>query len=226
MSFDLRNLKLLSEGEVQSMQYLNEEIKTWKNGDTAMLTSSSAPGFIKSIITHKKRPESSRHKSAWYFGEAYVANKLAATTKYGWFSSFKWLYNPNWIVGSAFNSGKDQKITELKKQFYEEAIKPNIDKIKKLHHILKNNKDRFPQKPKAPDLWLIDKDNKRHFIEIKRAEVRDKPSDEQLFGLALIEKYLESQVHLVCLYKEGKNGLVCEEFETQIKKFMKFKNII
>jgi len=204
---NLKKLKKLSEKKINLMEYSEIEEKKWKNGDISMLISSAAPEFIKLIIKHKKRKDSSRHLTMWYFGEAFVASKLASSVQEGWFCSFKWLYDPTWINGKNSDREKDKVIAGLKRQFYNEALMKYIgeDKLRDLQNIGKKEQKGIPYKPKAPDLWLIDKNGKSHFIEIKRPEVGDKPSDEQLVGLALIEKYLKCPVHLLLLYRAGKN---------------------
>ena len=228
MVTELKRLKKLSDGEVNMMEYFGYEEDQWKDGNISMLTSSLAPEFIKAIIKHKKRKESYRHLSLWYFGEAFVASKLAPSVKEGWFCSFKWLHDPTWINGKNPDREKDKVIADLKRQFYNEALMKYIgeDKLRDLQNIGKMEQKGMPSKPKAPDLWLIDKNGKSHFIEIKRLEVGDKPSDEQLVGLALIEKYLKCPVHLLFLYRAGKNIPDGERFDNYLKKYEKFKTLI
>jgi hypothetical protein len=228
MTYDLLKLSKLSDGKVNLMEYSESDRDQWKNGNISMLTSSLAPEFVKAIIKHKKRKESSRHLSLWYFGEAFVASKLAHSVKEGWFCSFKWLYDPNWVNGKNPNKEKDEIIAGLKRQFYDSALLKYIgeDRLRDLQSIGKKGKMGLPDKPKAPDLWLIDKKGKSHFIEIKRAEANDTPSDAQLAGLALIEKCLKSPVHLVWLYKSGGRIPGNEKFSEYINKFVKFRKLV
>ena len=211
------------------MAYSEIDEKKWKKGDISMLMSSDAPEFIKSIIKHKKRKDSSRHLTMWYFGEAYVASKLASSVQEGWFCSFKWLHDPTWINGRNPDRENNKVIEALKRIFYNEALMKYIgeDKLQDLQNRgRKKDQEGNTYKPKAPDLWLIDKNGKSHFIEIKKTDVRDEPSDEQLIGLAIIEKYLKCPVHLVLLYRADKNVPDDYKFAKHIKRFEKFKTIV
>jgi hypothetical protein len=224
----LKNLTKLSEKKINLMEYFEIEEKNWKNGDISMLISSAAPDFIKLIIKHKKRKESSRHLTMWYFGEAFVASKFANSVKEGWFCSFKWLHDPTWINGKNPDREKDKVIADLKRQFYNKALMKYIgeEKLRNLQNIGKKKQKGTIYKPKAPDLWLVDKNGKSHFIEIKRSEVGDKPSDEQLVGLAIIEKYLKCPVHLLLLYRADKKIPDGERFNNYLKKYEKIKALI
>jgi len=55
--------------------------------------------------------------------------------------------------------------------------------------LYQNQTARSPEKPVAPDLWIIDKNNHYRFIESKLP--RDKINERQITGLVLIKKNLE-----------------------------------
>lgn len=117
---------------------------------------------------------------------------LGAQIERGWFSSFKWLYDLNWITGKNPEKEKDRVIRDLKREFYRDAINGHIglERLKEIQEIGSR------LEAKAPDLWLIDKNKQHYFIEVKKEN--DKPDREhkQLFGLALLEKYFKRSTYL------------------------------
>jgi len=203
MRCDIANLKSLSDDAICSIPYQIKERTKWEKGDISSLLNSNAPSFIKDILKHKKREGSSRSKSSWYFGEAYVASILGDYIKHGWFSSFKWLYDPDWITGKNPEQEKDPVIAKLKHEFYEVALMKYIG-LKKLNDL---QKLWGSEHPKAPDLWLIDKKRRHYLIEVKKES--DKPDKEhkQLLGLALLEKYFNMQTFIVYLHPENQKTL-------------------
>jgi len=216
MEHDLRNLRKLSENKVHFMDYPESDLKDWKTRKTNFLESSEAPKFIKEILIHKnkKRPH-------LFFGEAYVSFKLGNTTKEGWFNSWDWISSKGWMTGQ-YSKSNDPKINDLKNRFYEGALVNYIGK-EKLSDLLEVQKD-FSLKPEPPDLWLVDKNNKHYFIEVKRNG--DTFSDAQILGLALIYVCLKYQVHLLWLYEERKRPPNKIKLDRYIKKFNKFRENI
>jgi len=203
IKYDIANLKSLSNNVICSIPYPNEEINKWKSGDISFLLKSNAPQFIKDILKHKKREESLRFKSTWYFGEGYVASILGDYIQKGWFSSFKWLYEPGWITGKNTEHEKNPVMAKLKSEFYTNALKEYIDfkKLKDLQKIWGT------EEPKAPDLWLIDKNNRHYLIEVKKQSDEPDKGNKQLLGLALLEKYFDMSTFIVYLHPENKNTL-------------------
>jgi len=222
IKFDIENLISLSNSAICSIPYRDEVIKEWERGDISFLLKSKSPQFVKDIIKHKKREESTRCKSTWYFGEAYVASILGDSTQKGWFSSFKWLYEPGWVTGMNPEHEKDPVIAKLKSEFYKTALKEYID-LDKLK-ILKNNWG--AERPKAPDLWLIDKSNRHYLIEVKKQSDTPDKEHKQLLGLALLEKYFKMSTFIVYLYPENKNTLSIKKQMQWLKDYNYVKMMI
>lgn len=216
MKHDLEKLEKLYENKVHFMEYPESDLNDWNARKTNFLKASGAPKFIKEILIHKnkKRPH-------LFFGEAYTSAKLGYTTKEGWFNSWDWLSSESWITGQ-YSESKDPIINDLKGRFFEDALVKHIGK-EKLSDLLEVQKE-FPFKPEPPDLWLIDKNNDHHFIEVKRN--KDVPSEAQLLGLALIDVCLNFQVHLLWLYEESKNPPNKIKFEGYFEKFYNYKERI
>ena len=185
------------------ISYRIEEFQNWRNGDISFLLESHSPQFIKDILKHKKREGSQRSKSTWYFGEAYVASILGDYIEKGWFSSFKWLYDPDWVTGKNPEKEKDPIIADLKREFYKNALMEYIG-LEKLNDLQRIGKR---EKAKAPDLWLIDKRECHYFIEVKKGTDSPDKEHKQMMGLALIEKYLKLPTFIVYLYPENKKTL-------------------
>ncbi len=74
-----------------------------------------------------------------------------------------------------------------------------MNKFKDLQEIWKS------ERPKAPDLWLIDKNKRHYFIEVKKDS--DKPDEKQLLGLVLIEKYFNMPTFIIYLHPEHRKEL-------------------
>jgi len=216
MKHDLEKLEKLYENKVFFMDYPESDLKDWKARKTNFLEFSKAPEFIKEILTHKnkKRPR-------LFFGEAYASAKLGNTTREGWFNSWDWISSKGWITGQ-YSKSNDPKINDLKDQFYEGALVKYLGKGM-LSDLLEVQKD-LPLKPEPPDLWLVDKKNDHHFIEVKRN--KDVLSEAQLLGLALIDVCLNCQVHLLWLYEESKNPPNKIKFERYFEKFHNYKERI
>jgi len=215
-------LNSLSQGKIHEMTYFESELGEWEKGNISQLKNSNAPLFIKNFIEFKKNPESSRCKSPWYFGESYVASKLADFTKKGWYSSFKWLYADKWLKGNTTN--------RFETIFYKEALTTYIgDKLQKLYNV-SNKVTGFPNQPATPDLWLVDNKGQHHFIEVKTWRWnyvknkwdKDTPKEEQLAGLALIQRFLQGKVYIVLLYPHNNNPFV--SWQNHINQFNDFRH--
>ncbi len=193
MLYNVANLEKLSDGKIQLMEYPSTYYGYWKDRQTEFFKSSAAPNFIKDILIYKneKRPH-------LFFGEAYVAMVLGNSVDKGWFNSWEWLSSDDWSNG--IYSSDDSFILEMMHQFYEDALHKYLSK--KLPKIL-DIQSHFSMKPEPPDLWLIGRNRKHHFIEVKRGN--DRLSDEQLLGLLLIHTILRYTIHIVWLY-DGKEA--------------------
>jgi hypothetical protein len=176
----------------QLLPYPELLMERWVKGDYSMLKSSKASKYLKDILVHKakKRP------STRFFGEAYVAITLASSMKEGWYNSFKWLTNDKWLTGKNLDA-------KFERPFYEALMKYiGENKLSKLQNHARSYLQKKQVNSQAPDLWLIDERDRFRFIEVKKG--KDKIHDGQLEGLALIKKYLKSQVSIMSLYPDGK----------------------
>jgi hypothetical protein len=89
------------------------------------------------------------------------------------------------------------------RHFYENALMKYIGK-EKLSDLQRIG---GKMQAKAPDLWLIDKEGRHYFIEVKKGADSPDKEHKQLIGLALIEKYLKFPTFLVYLHPENKKTL-------------------
>jgi hypothetical protein len=187
----LFELERLSENKVHLMEYSKSYLENWKKCQTDFLKFSEVPKFIKDILIYKnlKRPD-------LFFGEAFVAMRLANTSTVGWFNSWDWISSDDWSRG--IYKSDDPIIQTLMDNFYNNAVCRYL--AEKLPVMLKLQQN-LSIKSEPPDLWLIDKGNKHHHIEVKRGN--DRISDEQLLGLLIIHAILGADIHLVWLYEEG-----------------------
>ena len=87
----------------------------------------------------------------------------------------------------------------------------------------------LPSHPATPDLWLIDNKGQHHFIEVKTWRWdfaknkwdKDTPKEEQLAGLALIQRFLKGKVYIVLLYPHNNNPNV--SWQNYINQFNDFR---
>ena len=214
MTDDFATLEKWSENRIHPMKYASLYYEHWKVHKTDFLKSSAAPDFIKDILIYKNKK-----KPKAFFGEAYVAMILGSSTRKGWFNSWDWISSDDWSKG--IYKSKDPFILQMMHQFYREALQ------KHLHTMMPKILDiqgHFSLKPEPPDLWLISRNGKHHFIEVKRGR-NDRPSDEQLFGLLLINKILGHNIHIVWLYDEKQVKLPSDGKMTEyIEKYNELKN--
>lgn len=210
------------------LDYDKEQICQWTRGNIDLLLNSSAPEYIKKIITHKKREGSSRKYQEWYFGESYVAAQKGNTVKYGWFNSYHWLAEKEWADENYVAPREKFPIDrELKTEFHQ-ALRDNIglDLVKKIQinanilcdHFKKDLKDKIP---KSPDLWLIDKHSKHHFIEIKM-QPGDTAKNHQVAGLAILHKYLNASVKVIRLYERHQPKPKEHDYSDKFNKYYSF----
>ncbi len=171
--------------------YRKALLEAWINGDYSMLTSSTSSDYIKKIIVRKakKRP------GTRFFGESFVSSLLYKKMNEGWYSSYQWLTSDQWLTGKSLTS-------RFEKLFYE-ALHTHLgtDPLTKIQNNSKNFLYKNKIKPRAPDLWLIDKSGEHHFIECKKGS--DKIHCGQIESLAIIKKYLKCLIRIINLYPEG-----------------------
>lgn len=201
MTLSLTRLKSLSDHNICSISYCPNIFENWIKGDISFLINSDAPVFIKDILKHKKREDSKGDKSSRFFGEGYLSGLLGAQVKEGWYSSFQWLSDPDWVSGRNPEKERDPVIAELKSRFFKDAIKKYVG----LNRLAEMQIIGSTIEAKAPDLWLVDKKNKQYFIEIKKES--DEPNFKQFLGLALLEKCLTVPTFIVYLYPEDEDQL-------------------
>lgn len=200
----------------------------WTQGNIDLLINSSAPEYIKKIIRHKKREGSRRKYQEWYFGESYVAVQGADSVKCGWFNSYHWLAEEEWSSEDYVAPREKFPIDrELKIEFHK-ALRDNIGlgllkEIQMYENILydKFQKDWEYSKPKAPDLWLIDKSGKHHFIEVKM-QPSDTAADHQVAGLAILHKYLNASVKVIRLYEQHQPKPKEHDYSDKFNKYYSF----
>jgi hypothetical protein len=200
----------------------------WKQGNIDMLLNSSAPGYCKKIIQHKKREESKRRYQAWYFGESYVAAQKGDTVKYGWFNSYHWLAEEEWANENYVAPREKFAMDEELKTEFNQALLDNIGlklvkKIQTQVNILYDNfkKDLKYSKPKAPDLWFIDKNGKHHFIEVKMRP-QDTAKNHQVAGLVVLYKCLNASVKVVRIYERHKLKPEAHNYSAVFNKYFSF----
>ena len=155
--------------------YPESFLERWRAGDYSMLTNSQASEYIKKIIVHKAKNRPGRR----FFGEAYIASNMEMVE--GWYTSYKWLTAPKWIVGEGLKPGFEKSFyLALMKYIGKDCLISLQEEATKLVRKYK--------KPVAPDLWIIDNDGCFNFIESKLPD--DFIGKHQLAGLALIEKFV------------------------------------
>ena len=209
---DVGILDKLTDNKVHLSEYPQSIYEDWKNQKTAFLKSSAAPDFIKNILIYKNKT-----RPHLFFGEAYVAMKVGSSIYKGWFNSWDWISSCEWSNG-LFKS-KDPFILNMMREFYNDALSKYL--VKKMPKIL-DIQNKFSLTPEPPDLWLVDRNNEHHFIEVKRG--KDRVSKEQLFGLLLINKILKHNIHIVWLYEEGTRPPSKQTIDKYIDTFSELKN--
>jgi hypothetical protein len=187
--------------QIEFMPYPEKLLDAWENGHYSMLKNSKASGYIKEILVDRAERRPGRR----FFGEAYIASKIEM--KEGWYSSFKWLTSDKWISGEGLNEFEKLFHYALMKYVGTKALTDLQRKAVSLYEIHKEklaDGNKY-NKPVAPDLWIIDQEDRFRFIEIKMPGDTIRPH--QIAGLALIQRYLKVpnpvSVSIVTLYPEN-----------------------
>lgn len=182
----------------RDLTYSVSVFNQWVDGNYSMLTKSNASDYLKAILVHKAKERPGRR----FFGEAFIASRF--DMKEGWYSSYKWLTSKKWVMGRNLEPNFEIPFYDaLKKHIGLDLIGDIQKHAKALYHKYKQKfmkGDKY-RKPVAPDLWLIRNDGKLRFIESKLPG--DTISASQIAGLALIKKYVGSEVSIIKLYPEG-----------------------
>ena len=184
------------------LSYPKTLLNAWKNRDYSMLQNSKASGYIKEILIHKANLRPGRR----FFGEAYIASKIQM--KDGWYSSFKWLTSEKWLSGEGLESEYEKPFHHALMKYV--GVEPLTELQRKAVSLYETHKETLivggkPKKPVAPDLWIIDQQDRFRFIESKLFGDTIKPH--QIAGLVLIQKHLKVRnpvlVSIITLYPEN-----------------------
>lgn len=172
--------------EIKAFEY--NLLEAWKRRDYSMLTQSQASDYLKSILKFKASKSGKKRGLKRFFGEAFIA----ATTPMvdGWYNSYRWLINDNWVFGHNLKSSTEEPMP-YKQIFYDVAVIQHIgvENLRTFQAHSKEFEKRTGNYPKAPDLFIIDKENNFVFMEVKLPG--DKINAQQEDGLKLIKKYLK-----------------------------------
>lgn len=179
-------------------------LNAWKNRDYSMLKNSKASAYIKEILIHKAHLRPGRR----FFGEAYIASKIEM--KHGWYSSFKWLTSEKWLSGEGLEPEYEKPFHHALMEYI--GVETLAYLQKKAVSLYETHREKLTdggkhKKPVAPDLWIIDQEDRFRFIESKLLGDTIKPH--QIAGLVLIQKYLKVRnpvlVSIITLYPENIN---------------------
>lgn len=197
---------------IQSLlPYPQPLLEQWKKGDYSMLERSRASDYIKNILIGKAKTRPGPR----FFGEAFIASTM--DMKEGWYNSFKWLTNPNWLSGNGLEG-------EFERPFYDALLKYfGVEMLATLQNkaSLCFQKQLSDLKPVAPDLLILSKDGELKFIESKMPD--DTIKLHQVAGLALIKKYLDFSkpvtVSLITLYPQGSTPPKVHDVSNEFRRF-------
>jgi len=126
-----------------------------------------------------------------------------------WYSSFKWLSASKWVTCDVRKEIERQFCRDIH-EYLKFGKKTDIEfmqskardlKEKDGGKLLGKTKSGKIKNPTEPDIWFIGKDNELVFVEAKRDETLE-PT--QLAGIALIKKYLCTDVLVVRFHPKSK----------------------
>jgi hypothetical protein len=200
----------------EPLPYVLTELLEWQNNDEScinILINSNAPLSIKRSIGYKKgfiidenghilgrRNDKPTPRKTMHFDIAKVVVDNLDIFKLGWYGSYDWLTNSDWIKepDSFLPRAKDCYSRGFMK-VYQKALIHYIG-IPKLKQLQKDAKE-LPCVTE-PDLWFIKNDGTFLFVEAKL----DKRSvfDSQIAGLALLKEILNAQVKIIRVHQRGK----------------------
>jgi hypothetical protein len=182
---------------VEEINFDSKLLKAWRERDYSMLENSQASYFLKTILIHKakNRKQESKISDNRFFGEAYVATRVKMID--GWYNSYQWLKwmgeSGSWVTGKGLHQSVSDPMN-FKKIFFEKAICDYIElnNLLQLQRSAKLYQDENPgQYPKAPDLFIVDKEAHFLFIEVKLPG--DKFHPLQDMGIKMIREHLRAK---------------------------------
>ena len=187
-----------------------ELLKKWKKRDYTMLTNANVSDYLKDILVFKasNRKPGQSISDQRFFGEAYVATQIPMI--HGWYNSYQWLRwkgnNGMWLTGKGLKQ-KNHEPVNFHKIFYNDAICEHIKlcNLQYLHGYSQKyqcNDQKTKKYPKAPDLFIIDKQNNFIFIEVKLP--RDDFDPLQDIGLKIIRNYLKTEKEVSIIVRKLK----------------------
>ena len=187
-------------------EFPSGELKRWKAGDYGILENSDASTYLKKLLVEKakKRP-------SYFFGEAWIVACVRPHVE-GVYGSFDWLTGEN-LSRSSRSKPRSWHEKEYKKQL--DKYVPFLDELqleagkRKVPAIgvSSDKKKRKKLSPSVPDLWLIDSEERHHFIEAK-IHPGDEANQQQVAGLALIARHfvehgMSVSTEVLTLYEKG-----------------------
>ena len=182
------------------------ELKIWEAGDYGLLERSESSAYLKRLLV-----ERAEVRPRYFFGEAWIVACVRPHVK-GVYGSFKWLTAQKWSRSSLWKPRLWYE-KEYKQQLSQyvpflddmrlEARKMKVPGI----GVSSDKKKRKKLSPSEPDLWLIDNEERHHFIEAK-IHPRDEATQQQVAGLALIASHflkhgLSVSTEILTLYEKG-----------------------
>ncbi len=109
--------------------------------------------------------------------------------KDGWYSSFKWLTSPKWLMGDGLDAALERPFSQGLMKYLGPKMVLRLQEKAKVYW---KGSGGEVARPVAPDLLLIGKDGEIRFIESKMPWDTIRPS--QIAGLKLIKGYLKVNV--------------------------------
>lgn len=171
---------------VTAMTYPASLAEVWPRS-RHFLERSKASSYIKEILSDKIARRGGRGRR--FFGEAFVAS--AIRHRHGYYGSFKWLTNSKFLGSGSFGSGPTARYRAEYRQALQTHFKAGLARAQALAADVRRRTGITPQ---VPDLWLIERSGRHHFIEIKLQG--DRVRKGQLEGLAVIAAALAARAEV------------------------------
>lgn len=219
--------------KIVPVAYRSSDLEAWKDGEyDAVLGDATGWGPLARVLAEKARRcrqgrirRGHRRGDARFFGEAVAAKAAGEACRYG---SHKWLTSTLWASQAKLPKGPKTEFRKALQAYFSQDLPAVRAMAMKLSPRLPLSKSGRPQKPVAPDLWLLAKNGSHRFIEVKLSDRRDTIGESQLAGLAVIATCLGSaqvvSVELFNLYCDS--GKPPHDFQREKKKFEKFCRIL
>lgn len=185
------------------LEYSKQDFCRWISRDFSIIDS-RLPTHARNMLIEKTGNRQSTPSTTRFFSEMLILNEHAQLIKDGivWYSSYKWLTKDRWLTGKVAKGYKAQFYHDLMAYIGREKVISlqrcaNSFRERDAGKILGRTENGKVRYPVAPDIWLLLRDGTIKFIECKHNE---KLENTQLVGLALIKKYLTSNVSIVRVY--------------------------